>query len=89
MTVKKAIEILDWWINHKKQSMEQLRQEWNFDDYDKATGIAQILLESDRVTISNLEKVRTQLVPNCKHPKKMRDRLSDGQWYCMNCNLDL
>jgi hypothetical protein len=38
MTVKKAIEILDWWINHKKQSIEQLRKEWNFENYDKATG---------------------------------------------------
>jgi len=33
--------------------------------------------------------VKEQLVPNCKHPKKMRDRSPDDQWYCMACNLDL
>jgi hypothetical protein len=89
MTVKKAIEILDWWINHKKQSMEQLKKEWKFDDYDKATGVAQLLFESEQVAIYNLETIRAELVPNCKHPKKMQDRLPDGQWYCMNCNMDL
>jgi len=25
-----------------------------------------------------LEKIRKKLIPNCKHPKKMRDRTSDG-----------
>jgi hypothetical protein len=89
MTVKKAIEILDWWINHKKQSMEHFRKEWNFENYDKATGVAKLLFESDKVAISNLETIRTELVPDCKHPKKMIDRLPDGTQYCMNCNMDL
>lgn len=89
MTVKKAIEILDWWINRKKQSMEHFLKEWNFESHDKATGVAKMLFESDKVAISNLERIKMELVPNCKHPKKMRDRLPDGQWYCMNCNMDL
>ena len=87
MTVKKAIEILDWWIDHKRQSMEKLKQEWHFDD-DKPTEVAKMLIDSDKVTMSNLDKIRAQLVPNCSHPKKMRDTMSDGQVYCMNCNLD-
>jgi hypothetical protein len=89
MTVKKAIEILDWWINHKKQSMEHFLKEWHLEIYDKATGVAKLLFESDKVAISNLETILAELVPDCKHPKKMRDRLPDGQWYCMNCNMDL
>ena len=44
---------------------------------------------ADRVTLSNLETVRNELVPDCNHPKKMNDRIPDGQLYCMNCNLDL
>jgi len=28
MTVKKAIKILDWWINQKKHGMEKLKEEW-------------------------------------------------------------
>ena len=88
MTVKKAIEILDWWIGHKKQSMEQLRKEWNY-DADKATEVAKALIQSEETTLSNLEKIKAELVPNCKHPKKMIDGLPDGQSYCMNCNMDL
>jgi len=88
MTVKKAIEILDWWINHKRQSMEQLKVEWNYDS-DKVTELAKSLMHSEETAIYNLEKIKTELVPNCKHPKKMIDTLPDGQKYCMNCNLDL
>ena len=87
MTVKKAIKILDWWINQKKYGLEKLKEKWDYsyDDY----GITTTLLNADRITISNLDMIRQELVPNCNHPKKMRDKTPDGQWYCMNCNLDL
>jgi len=87
MTVQKAIKILDWWIGQKTQGMEKLQKEWTFSDDTHDVG--KTLLDVDKIIISNLEKIRAELVPNCKHPKKMRDRTSDGQWYCMNCNLDL
>jgi hypothetical protein len=61
---------------------------WNYYN-DKDTEIRQALLESEITEISNLEKIRSELVPNYRHPKKMQDRLPDGQVYCMNCNLDL
>jgi hypothetical protein len=89
MTVKKAIEILDWWINHKKQSVKQLVKKWNYAEHDKCTEVSHALIESEKIVLSNLETIRAELVPDCKHPKKMRDRLPDGQWYCMNCNMDL
>ena len=86
MTVKKAIKILDWWIKQKKHSMEKLQNEWDgLDDY----GVTKTLLNVDRITISNLETIRNELVPDCNHLKKMNDRTSDGQLYCMNCNFDL
>jgi len=89
MTVKKAIEILDWWINHKKQSVEQLVKKWNYAEYDKCTEVSHALIESEKTAISNLETILAELVPDCKHPKKMIDTLPDGQQYCMNCNMDL
>ena len=87
MTVKKAIKILDWWIDNKKQGMEKFQKKWEHtaDTY----GVTKILLDSDKTIIENLELIRKELIPNCKHPKKMRDRTSNGQWYCMNCNYDL
>ncbi len=89
MTVAKAIKILDWWINHKKQAIEQLKEEWYSKDYDKSSEVSKILLDSEKTAISNLETIKAQLVPNCSHPKKMIDTLQDGQKYCMNCNMDL
>lgn len=87
MTVKKAIKILDWWINQKQEAMETLQEKWiNSDD---SYGVEKALLDSDRVIISNLKTIKKELDPHCKHPKNMRDRTADGQWYCMNCNFDL
>lgn len=87
MTVQKAIKIIDWWLEHKKTTMETFLEKWK--DSDDAYGVEKALMDSDKTIIQNLELIRKELVPNCKHPKKMRDRTSDGQWYCMNCNLDM
>lgn len=87
MSVKKAIKILDWWINQKKQGMEKLHEDWS--DSGDVYGIGKTLLNADKIVISNLETIKNELIPDCKHPKKMRDRTADGQWYCMNCNVDL
>ena len=85
MTVQKAIKILDWWINQKQHAMEELQEKW------KNSGDSQIsktLLDYDRVIVSNLESIKNELVPKCKHPKNMRYTVGN-QWYCMNCNFDL
>ena len=87
MSIKKAIKILDWGIEQKIQGMTTLQKEWH--DSDDTYGIEKTLLDSDKTIITNLELIKKELVPNCTHPKKMRDRTSDGQWYCMNCNFDL
>ncbi len=87
MTVQKAIKILDWWIAQKNHGMEKLQKEWNYTD--DSHGIAKTLFDLDKTIIANLELIKSQLVPNCKHPTKMIDRMSNGQQYCMNCNFDL
>ena len=87
MSVKKAIKILDWWINQKKYGMKKLQNEWNDseDDYD----IIRTLLSVDQITVTNLETIRSELISNCKHPMNMQDKDPAGHKYCMNCNLDL
>lgn len=87
VTVQKAIKIIDWWIEHKKTAMAAFQEKWK--NSDDTYGVEKALMDSDKIIIDNLELIRKELVTNCKHPKKMRDRTSDGQWYCMNCNLDL
>ncbi|MCV0392100.1 MAG: hypothetical protein K5790_02270 [Nitrosopumilus sp.] len=87
MTVQKAIKIIDWWIGQKKQTIQELQNKWlNSDD---AYGVEKALLHSEKTIILNLEVIRKELIPNCNHPKKMRDTTADGQVYCMNCNFDL
>ena len=87
MSVKKAIKILDWWITQKKHGIEKLQDEWkNSDDnYD----IEKTLLSVDKTIIANLETIRNELIPYCKHPTNIQDRDPTGHRYCMNCNLDL
>jgi len=87
VSVKKAIKILDWWINQKKHGMKKLQNEWidSGDDYD----ITRTLLSVDKIIVVNLETIRSELITNCKHPMNMQDKDPTDQWYCMNCNLDL
>jgi hypothetical protein len=87
MSVKKTIKILDWWINQKKQGIKKLESEWNVseNDYD----VTRTLLSVDKTIVANLEKIRSELIPNCKHPMNMQDKDPAGHKYCMNCNWDL
>ncbi|MDH3617555.1 MAG: hypothetical protein OEM89_02395 [Nitrosopumilus sp.] len=87
MTLQKALKIIDWWINQKRRAIEHLEKEWDYTT--DSLGVGKTLLDMDRIVISNLEKIRKELTPNCKHPKKMRDKAPNGKWYCMNCNSDL
>jgi hypothetical protein len=89
MTVKKAIQKLDWWIEQKESGIKILLRKWNYDSIDESMGISKTLLHVDRTIIANLESIRAELVPKCNHPKKLHDKDSDGNLYCMGCNLDL
>lgn len=90
MTVKKAIQILDWWIDHKQKTIEKLRKDWNIDDINKTTGTEKIIFDAEKTEISNLEVIKKELVPDCKHPKEDIDLDPETKKpYCMACNLDL
>lgn len=94
MTVKKAIQIIDLWIEDREEkvkviSAKIIKESAIESDTDvKFTKIYNTLLENEKTLIENLQQIRKEIVPNCKHPKNMRDRCK-GVIYCMNCNLDL
>ncbi|MBL7015906.1 MAG: hypothetical protein ISR79_06015 [Nitrosopumilus sp.] len=67
--------------------MEEFKNNWDYKT--DVEDVAKVLLRSDETVISNLEKIRSELIPKCRHPKKMIDTLPGGQKYCMNCNFDL
>ncbi len=82
MTVPKALKILDWWIAQRENVVQEL-----FLDY-KDSEVMTTIHDSEKTIISNLKLIREQLIPNCKHPKKMQDTCG-GVIYCMDCNTDL
>lgn len=89
MTVKKAIAILDWIIANKNKTNRELYEpELKNAQYDLGTRLYEMLLGISKTDIHNLETARKQLVPECKHPKRMHD-ICKGQKYCMACNTDL
>ena len=87
MTVKKAIKMLDWWIDQRTKATEEFKKNWDYKT--EVEDVAKAMLSYDETVISNLERIRAELVPKCRHPKKMIDTLPNGQKYCMNCNFDL
>ncbi len=84
MTVKNAIKILDWWIERRENSLKELQETIIFSDAE----LTKVLVNADKMIIHNLKLIKKEIVPNCKHPKNMRDTCK-GVVYCMNCNLDM
>ena len=91
MTVKKALELLNLFVERNKKMAEGFSdpsKSWNRND-ECTKGLAHEIADLARQDLKVLELIKKELHVNCKHPKKMRDRTKDGQWYCMNCNMDL
>lgn len=94
MTLKKGIKLLDLWIEDREKKLKVITAkvikenaietdiEFEFPKIYKA------ILENEKNIIENLKLIRKEIVPNCKHPKNMRDTCK-GVVYCMDCNLDL
>lgn len=91
MTVKKALEKIDFLIEYEKKmynAMTDPGKSWNIDT-SNIKDLAKTLSDSHRDSVQIFDDIKMELVVKCKHPKKMRDRTPNGQWYCMNCNMDL
>jgi hypothetical protein len=91
MTVKKALDMLDFLIEYEKKMQDAMAdptKSWNSNS-DSIKKLANTLSDSHRDSVRILNMIKKELIPNCKHPKKMRDKTVDGQWYCMNCNSDI
>ena len=91
MSVKKALLMIDFLIEYEtkmQKGMADPTKSWNVGT-ENIKDLAKTLSECHGDNIRVLGDIQKELIPNCKHPKKMRDRTADGQWYCMDCNFDL
>lgn len=69
--------------------LKELIKGWGGDAADLAVKCANMQIQMNDQSMVVLSKIVEMLIINCKHPKKYRDKTSDGIWYCMNCNSDL
>ncbi len=91
MTVKKALTMLDFLIQYETKmhnAMSDPSKSWNVGG-DSMGKLTKTLSDCHKDNIRILNIIKKELIPKCKHPKKMRDKTTDSQWYCMNCNSDL
>ena len=91
MTVKNALKILDGYYKQKlyiKNGLKDPTKSWNI-GHDLASQVAEMFAEHMETDLLVLDAIKKQIQPKCKHPKKMRDKTANGDWYCMNCNNDL
>jgi len=56
MTVKKAIKMLDWWIDQRKQARQEFKNNWDYKT--EVEDVAKAMLKSEETMIYNLEKIR-------------------------------
>ena len=91
MVTKKALQLLEFLIVYETRmhnAMADPSKSWNIEN-DSIKKLAGTLSDCHKENLEVLNLLKKELLPNCKHPKKMRDKTVNGQWYCMNCNLDL
>lgn len=88
MTTKKAVQIVDRFIENRTKHIADLQRP----EHNWGCGITAKMVEQDiaRMTreIDVFKILRKEIAPNCKHPKEMHD-ICKGQKYCVSCNMDL
>ena len=98
MSLKKALNGIDIYLNGKKQLVTELENEIKSWPDDKISSLTSALINSLKIDIQFLEVLKQKLLSenkvkttksSCRHPKKMRDKDPEGIWYCMNCNHNL
>ena len=85
MTVKNALVLLDIFITRNNKMAEDLvdpSKSWNC-GFDFIKQLSETMANLTKDDIKVLELFKKQLLTNCKHPKKMRDREPGVQWYCI------
>lgn len=89
MTLKKGIQILEFFLGEKTKSLQGMQKLENSFHNSEILGLAQQLRKNLETDVKVLEMIRGQIVPKCRHSKKFQDRTKNGVLYCTNCNMDL
>ena len=71
MSVKKAIKMLDWWIQLKRNNLEEFKKKGEAIKTPEVLELYNMVYKLDETTIYNLTKIKTELTPKCRHAKKI------------------
>jgi len=88
MTTKKAVQIVDMFIENRTKHIADLQRPENDWGYGIASEMVKHDIERMMHEIGWFKILRKEIAPPCKHPKKMHD-ICEGRKYCMACNMDL
>lgn len=88
MTVKIAIKMCDALVEHYTKHAAGMRERVKDWSPDGAQSLGITMAETVEDIAKCILAIKSELQPNCKHPKKMRDG-KKGERYCMGCNLDM
>ncbi|WP_148313097.1 hypothetical protein [Nitrosopumilus adriaticus] len=83
--------MIDFLIEYEiklQKGMTVPTKSWNV-SFDCMRELATSLAKSHEDNGQVLNIIKNELVGKCKHPKNVRDKSPNGQWYCINCNVDL
>ena len=85
--IGEAIEICDYLIEAHLRNSAGIRdkvKDWHHAPKDLGMVIAEVHEDVAKCIFA----IKKRIQPNCKHPKKMRDKCK-GVEYCMECNSDI
>jgi hypothetical protein len=89
MTLKKGIQILEYFLKGKEKQLKGIRELEDSFESGEPFELARQMRKNLEGEIEVLEMIQGQIVPKCHHPKKYHDRTKNGVLYCTNCNMDL
>ena len=88
MTVKNAIKLCDYLIERYTKHAKGIRENVKYDSSDNIKDLALTISSTVEDIAKCIGAIKAEIVPKCKHPKKMRDG-KPGHRYCMKCNMDM
>ena len=86
--IGEAIKIRDMLMESHLRLSAGIREKTKYWEGEGPKSLAITIAETHEDVAKCLLAIKSRIQPNCKHPKKMRDKCA-GIEYCMNCNMDI
>ena len=89
MTIQKAINVLDYFLQGKKGQKQNLLDFEKKLDQGVVLDLSRVLDQNINDEILLIKTILNQLIIKCRHPKKFHDLDPERNRYCTICNQNL